>query len=103
MEQKKWKVSLTSMSKDKLHNVVNDMVHEAKVNGVKISVIHLPKKQKLFSVQKSPFIYGATKDQFFYEKRTIVLFIQFQTGQSIDLFGKIQIPAGVSVAPKPLT
>jgi small subunit ribosomal protein S10 len=84
-----------------LDNVVKKIVSVAQTNLVKFSLIALPSKNKLFTVLRSPFIYKTTRDQYFLCEKKRAIYLYLKTGQSIDLFRDISVPAGVQLEVQP--
>ena len=99
--EKSWKVAICSIDSRLLDTVIKKIVGVAQTNVVKVSVVALPSKNKLFTVLSSPFVYKTTRDQYFLCQRKRVVYLHLKPGQTIDLFRDISVPAGVTIEVKP--
>jgi small subunit ribosomal protein S10 len=99
--EKEWKVAISSMDGRLLDSVVKKIVGVAQTNLIKVAVVALPSKNKLFTVLKSPFVYKTTRDQYFLCQKKRAVYLSLKPGQTIDLFRDISIPAGVTIEVKP--
>jgi len=96
-----WRVCLESYDSKLLDVVVKKICTIAQTNLIKLSVVALPSKNKLFTVLRSPFIYKTARDQYYLCSKKRVIFLHLQLGQTIDLFRDISIPSGVGINVKP--
>ena len=97
----RWKIKLSSHDSGILKKSIQEICEVAKKNSVKFSVTYLFNKKTLLCLQRSPFIYGRSKDQYHFMEKSAVIFVNFtNTNQNMNIFNNVKLPAGVMPAHK---
>lgn len=94
------KIKLRGYCHRVLDRLVNQIREKAVQSGIKFCVSCLPNRRTLVALQKSPTIYGASKDHFQKIEKIRAIFLELNSEQTFTEIFKdknILIPAGIDL------
>ncbi len=81
-----------------LDSSVKQIVETAnRLEATVVGPIPLPTKVKKYSVNRAPFVFKTSQEQFEMRTHTRLLDIEHPTPQVIEALGSLSLPAGVSI------
>lgn len=101
VKDNKWEVRISSHDCGLLDNFVKSMNLKCKASMIKISIISLPVKNRVFALLKSPFIYGKSKEHIGLKVHSRAIILDLGT-RTMDVFRDLKVEDGVFIKIKKL-
>ena len=93
-----WRLKLSSWDRATLESVSMKICRKARENCVESCVVPQPSQRKIFTLLSSPFIYKASRDQYSWSSKSIVIYL---SPCDLSIFESVQIPDTVLLIIEP--
>lgn len=97
MNNQKVRITLTAFDYKVLDGSTKEIVGTVKRTGARVSLIPLPVKRNVFTVNRSPHIDKKSREQFEIRTHKRLITIVDPTPHTIEALGKIELASGVEV------
>lgn len=98
LDKTKLRIYFHSHDVGSLNSLLTSIAKTALELNVKISIVSLPTKRKLFSLLSSPTVYKSSRDQYEFVMHTRMVEIKKITQEGSKLFERTLIPSSIKMS-----